>query len=197
MVDSPCFYGTLQAIEAQGLKALEIPTDPHTGISLEALELALDQWQVKACLLTPTFNNPLGYSMPDERKRELLVLLKRYDIPLIEDDIYGDLSYETPRPRTIKSFDSEGRVILCSSFSKSLAPGLRVGWVAPGRYQQDVMHMKYVSSMSTSTLPQLLSPNLSPPEGMTGTCEKCAATTDEAGILCWSGLSATSRREHG
>lgn len=155
VVDSPCFYGSLQAIEALGLKALEIPTDPQIGISLEALELALDQWQVKACLLTPTINNPLGYTMPDERKRALLVLLRRYDIPLIEDDIYGDLSYETPRPRAIKSFDTEGRVILCSSFSKSLAPGLRIGWVAPGRYQHDVMHMKYVSSMSTSTLPQL------------------------------------------
>ncbi|MEJ1381707.1 MAG: PLP-dependent aminotransferase family protein [Candidatus Sedimenticola sp. (ex Thyasira tokunagai)] len=155
VVDSPCFYGSLQVIEALGLKALEIPTDSQTGISLEALELALDQWQVKACLLTPTFNNPLGYSMSDERKRALLALLRRYDIPLIEDDIYGDLSYETPRPKAIKSFDSEGRVILCSSFSKSLAPGLRVGWVAPGRYQQDVIQMKYVSSMSTSTLPQL------------------------------------------
>lgn len=155
VVDSPCFYGLLQAIEANGLKALEIPTDPHSGISLEALQLALEQWPVKVCLLTPTFNNPLGYSMPDERKEALLALLKCYDIPLIEDDIYGDLAYQTPRPRTIKSFDTEGRVILCSSFSKTLAPGLRVGWVAPGRYHQDVVHMKYVSSMSSATLPQL------------------------------------------
>jgi DNA-binding transcriptional MocR family regulator len=155
VVDSPSFYGSLQAIAALNLRALEIPTDPRLGISLEALELALEQWSVKACLLTPTFNNPLGYSMPDERKIKLLELLAQFDIPLIEDDIYGDLAYQLPRPRTIKSFDRDGRVILCSSFSKSLAPGLRVGWVAPGRYVENVMHMKYVSSMSTATLPQL------------------------------------------
>ena len=93
--------------------------------------------------------------MPDDRKIKLLELLSKFDIPLIEDDIYGDLAYQLPRPRTIKSFDRDGRVILCSSFSKSLAPGLRVGWVAPGRYVENVMHMKYVSSMSTATLPQL------------------------------------------
>ena len=155
VVDSPSFFGSLQAIEMNGVKALEIPTHPETGISLEALELALDQWPVKACLLTPTNNNPLGYTMPDEHKPKLLALLARYDLPLIEDDIYGDLSYKLPRPRTIKSFDTEGRVILCSSFSKTLAAGLRVGWVAPGRYIDKVMMMKYVSSMSTATLNQL------------------------------------------
>ncbi|MES9846739.1 MAG: PLP-dependent aminotransferase family protein [Candidatus Sedimenticola sp. PURPLELP] len=155
IVDSPSFYGSLQVIEANGLKTIEMPADPQTGVSLEAMELALDKWPVKVCLLTPTFNNPLGYCMPDERKEALLKLLKRYEVPLIEDDIFGDLAYDKPRPRTIKSFDREGRVLLCSSFSKTLAPGLRVGWVAPGRYLQEVMHMKYVSSMGTATFPQL------------------------------------------
>ncbi len=155
IVDSPSFYGSLQAIEACGLRVLELPTHPEQGISLEAMELALEQWPIKACLITPTFNNPLGYTMPDDRKARLVELLARYDTPLIEDDIYGDLAYEAPRPRTLKSFDREGRVILCSSFSKSLAPGLRVGWVAPGRYASRVMHMKYISSMSSATLPQL------------------------------------------
>lgn len=155
MVDSPSFYGSLQAIEACGLKTLELPTDPRSGISLEAAELAFEQWPVKACLITPTFNNPLGYCMPDDHKQRLLALINRYDIPLIEDDVYGDLGYVSPRPRTLKSFDREGRVILCSSFSKTLAPGLRVGWVAPGRYASRVMHMKYISSMGSATLPQL------------------------------------------
>lgn len=155
IVDSPSFYGSLQAIEACGLKVLELPTHPERGISLEAMELALEQWPVKACLITPTFNNPLGYTMADERKARLVELLARYDTPLIEDDIYGDLAYQVPRPRSLKSFDRDGRVILCSSFSKSLAPGLRVGWVAPGRYASRVMHMKYISSMSSATLPQL------------------------------------------
>ena len=155
IVDSPNFFGSLQAIEMSGVKALEIPTHPETGISLDALAQALKNWPVKACLLTPTNNNPLGYSMPDSLKPELLALLAEYDIPLIEDDIYGDLSYQLPRPRTIKSFDTEGRVILCSSFSKTLAAGLRIGWVCPGRYFDKVMMMKYVSSMSTATLNQL------------------------------------------
>jgi len=153
--DSPSFYGLLQSIEACGLKTLEIPTHPKTGISLEAVELALEQWPVKACLLTPSFNNPLGYCMPDENKARFLQLMSKYDIAVIEDDVYGDLAFSSPRPRTLKSFDHEGRVILCSSFSKTLAPGLRVGWAAPGKYADAVMHMKYISSMSTATLPQL------------------------------------------
>lgn len=155
LVDSPIFFGSLQAIEMNGLKALEIPTHPETGISLEALELALEQWPVKVCLLNPTNNNPLGYTMSDDHKVRLLELLKKYDLPLIEDDIYGDLSYKLPRTRTIKSFDTEGRVLLCSSFSKTLATGFRVGWIVPGQYIEKVMMMKYISSMSTPVLHQL------------------------------------------
>ncbi|MBU2964541.1 PLP-dependent aminotransferase family protein [Amphritea sp. 2_MG-2023] len=155
VVDSPSFFGSVQAIKINGVKALEIPTHPETGISLEALEMAFEQWPIRAVLLTPTNNNPLGYSMPDKHKIRLLALLKRYDIPLIEDDIYGDLSYTLPRPRTVKSFDTEGRVILCSSFSKSVAPGLRVGWVAPGRYREHIIMVKYLSSLSTPPLTQM------------------------------------------
>ncbi|NVK43550.1 MAG: PLP-dependent aminotransferase family protein [Oceanospirillaceae bacterium] len=154
-VDSPSFYGTMQAIKAIGLKAMEIPTDPVTGISLEALELALEKWPIRAIQVTPTCNNPLGYTMPEENRRQLLSLAQRFDVAIIEDDIYGDLSYQFPRPRTIKSFDSDGRVLLCSSFSKTVAPGLRVGWVAPGRYGEQVMHMKYVGTGACATLPQL------------------------------------------
>lgn len=155
VVDSPSFFGSVQAIKINGVKALEIPTHPETGISLEALEMAFEQWPIKACLLTPTNNNPLGYSMPDKNKLRLLELLNRYDVPLIEDDVYGDLSYTLPRPRTIKSFDTQGRVILCSSFSKSIAPGIRVGWIAPGRYREHIMMVKYLSSLSTPKLTQM------------------------------------------
>lgn len=136
-VDSPCFFGTIQTLRAHGLKVLEIPTDPQTGISLEALELALEQWPIRAIQVTPTCNNPLGYTMPGRRKRELLRLAERFDVPIIEDDVYGDLAFDVPRPRTVKSFDDEGRVLLCSSVSKTLAPALRVGWIAPGRYRED------------------------------------------------------------
>lgn len=154
-VDSPSFYGSMQAIKAFGLKAMEIPTDPVSGISLEALELALEQWPIRAIQVTPTCNNPLGYTMPDARKRQLVTLAQRFDVAIIEDDIYGDLSYAFPRPRSLKSFDDDGRVLLCSSFSKTLAPGVRVGWVAPGRYREQVLHMKYVSTAACATLPQL------------------------------------------
>lgn len=154
-VDSPCFYGAMQAIKANGLKVMEIPTHAETGISVDALELALEQWPIKAVVVTPTCNNPLGYTMPEQRKRELLLLAQRFDIAIIEDDIYGDLSYAWPRPRTISSFDSDGRVLLCSSFSKTLAPGLRLGWIAPGRYRSAVIHNKFVSTAASSTLSQL------------------------------------------
>ena len=154
-VDSPSFHGAMQTLKGLGMKALEIPTDPLTGISLEALELALEQWPIKAIQLTPSCNNPLGYNMPEERKRALLTLAQRFDVAIIEDDVYGDLSYTYPRPRTIKSFDEDGRVLLCSSFSKTLAPGLRVGWIAPGRYLDRALHMKYISTGSTATQPQL------------------------------------------
>ncbi|MGQ4880751.1 PLP-dependent aminotransferase family protein [Billgrantia sp. LNSP4103-1] len=154
-VDSPSFYGTMQILKAQKLKALEIPTDPRSGISLEALELALEQWPIKAIQVTPTCNNPLGYTMPEARKRALVALAQRFDVAIVEDDIYGDLSFDTPRPRTLKSFDDDGRVLLCSAFSKTLVPGLRVGWMAPGRYRDQALHMKYVSTGASATLPQL------------------------------------------
>ncbi len=154
-VDSPSFFGAMQTLKGLGMKALEIPTDPLTGISLEALELALEQWPIKAIQLTPSCNNPLGYVMPEERKRALLMLAQRFDVAIIEDDVYGDLSFTYPRPRTIKSFDEDGRVLLCSSFSKTLAPGLRIGWVAPGRYLERVLHMKYIGTGSTAPQPQL------------------------------------------
>ncbi|MCX7080593.1 MAG: PLP-dependent aminotransferase family protein, partial [Pseudomonas sp.] len=111
-VDSPSFHGAMQTLKGLGMKALEIPTDPLTGISLDALELALEQWPIKAIQLTPNCNNPLGYIMPESRKRALLTLAQRFDVAIIEDDVYGELAYTYPRPRTIKSFDEDGRVLL-------------------------------------------------------------------------------------
>jgi DNA-binding transcriptional MocR family regulator len=154
-VDSPSFHGAMQTLKGFGMKALEIPTDPVTGISIEALEMALEQWPIKAIQLTPNCNNPLGYNMPDERKKALLRLAQCYDIAIIEDDVYGDLAYQYPRPATIYSFDDDGRVLLCSSFSKTLAPGLRMGWIAPGRYRDRALHMKYIGTGASATHPQL------------------------------------------
>ncbi|QLC73270.1 PLP-dependent aminotransferase family protein [Pseudomonas sp. LPB0260] len=154
-LDSPSFHGVMQALKGFGIKALELPTDPLSGISLDALELALEQWPIKAIQLTPTCNNPLGYIMPEANKRALLTLAQRYDVAIIEDDVYGELAYSYPRPRTIKSYDVDGRVLLCSSFSKTLVPGLRVGWIAAGRYQPQILHLKYIGTGMTAQLPQL------------------------------------------
>ncbi|MGE9553435.1 PLP-dependent aminotransferase family protein [Erwinia amylovora] len=154
-VESPTFHGTMQTLRGFGIKAIEIPTDSSTGISLEALELAFEQWPVKAVIAVPNCNNPLGFIMPEPRKRALLALAQRFDVAVIEDDVYGELSYDYPRPITLKSLDEDGRVLLCSSFSKTLAPGLRVGWVAPGRYLDRVLHMKYIVTGSTAKQPQM------------------------------------------
>jgi len=154
-VDSPSFHGVMQTLRGYGMKALEIPTDPVTGMSIEALELALEQWPIKAIQVTPSCNNPLGYNMPDDRKKALIRLAQCYDIAIIEDDVYGDLAFQYPRPATIASFDDEGRVILCSSFSKTLAPGLRIGWMVPGRYLNRALHMKYISTGSNAVAPQI------------------------------------------
>jgi len=154
-VESPTYYGILQMIGALRMKALEIPTHPRDGVSLDALEYALDRERIAACLFTPTFNNPLGCSMPDENRKRLVVMLAASGIPLIEDDIYGDIAFGPERPRAVKALDSEGLVLLCDSFSKTLAPGYRVGWCAPGRYQKKVEHLKFTNSIASATLPAL------------------------------------------
>jgi DNA-binding transcriptional MocR family regulator len=152
-IESPTFYGILEA--SLGMRALEIPTHPREGIDLEALDRAIKRNKVRACLLVPNFNNPLGCCMSDKNKKQLVEMLSRREIPLIEDDIYGDIYFGTVRPKVAKAFDKEGLVLLCSSFSKTLAPGYRVGWVAPGRFKLQVEHLKSMNTIATATLPQM------------------------------------------
>jgi DNA-binding transcriptional MocR family regulator len=153
-VESPTYFGMLQQIEELGLKALEVPMHPRTGMNLDELERAIKNRRIAACLAVPNFNNPLGSLMPDENKQRLLQILARRDVPLIEDDINGDLSHSGHRPRVAQSYDKTGRVLLCGSFSKTLAPGYRVGWVAPGRFYEKVKSLKLTSTLATSSLPQ-------------------------------------------
>ncbi|MEM6255711.1 MAG: PLP-dependent aminotransferase family protein [Cyanobacteria bacterium P01_D01_bin.156] len=155
VIESPAYYAVLEAMNSLGLNALELPTHPQDGISLSALHSALEKQSVAAGILVSNFSNPIGSCMSDRKKKALVELLNQYDIPLIEDDIYGELNFEGTRPKAIKAFDTEGRVIYCSSVSKTLSPGLRVGWCIPGRYQQQVEHMKVVVSHMTATAPQL------------------------------------------
>jgi DNA-binding transcriptional MocR family regulator len=154
-VESPTYFGLIQVIEQLGLKALEIPTHPRSGMDLEALERALRSRRVAACLAIPNFSNPLGSLMPRAAKERLVAMLGKRDIPLIEDDLYGDLHFGPERPHVAKSFDRKGLVMLCGSFSKSLAPGYRVGWLVPGRYFQKTRNLKCTSTGATGTLPQL------------------------------------------
>jgi DNA-binding transcriptional MocR family regulator len=145
----------MQMIAELGLKALEIPATPRDGISIEALRYAIEQGKISACLVITNFSNPLGSLMPDERKRELVELLARHEIPLIEDDIYGDLTFGNERPTAAKSFDRSDTVIYCSSFSKTIAPGYRIGWAIAGRYQEEMERIKMIMNIAPASPPQL------------------------------------------
>jgi DNA-binding transcriptional MocR family regulator len=137
------------------MKAVEIATDPRNGICLDSLGQALNKHSVKACLVMPNFNNPLGSKMPDRKKKDLVEMLAKQEIPLIEDDIYGELHFEGERPKVCKTFDRKGLVLLCSSFSKSISPGYRVGWTAPGRFKEEVRRLKLTSTLSCVTATQM------------------------------------------
>jgi len=153
-VESPAYYLMLQLLETLGLKALEIPTDPRNGMSVEALDLATRNGGIAACLLVPNASNPLGSMMPDDRKRQLATLMAARGVAVIEDDIYGDLHFGQQRPWPIKAFDTAGNVMLCSSFSKSLTPALRIGFVAAGRYRSVVALQKTITSGGTNAITQ-------------------------------------------
>ncbi len=154
-VESPTFYAMLHAIERMGMRALEIPTDPREGISIEALSEVLAQQRVAACMVMPNFQNPLGFEMPDARKRELVALLNEHDIPVIENDVYNELYYGDSHPTSLKAYDSKGLVLHCSSFSKSLTANYRIGWALPGRYTAQVEKLKFLNTLTTPTLPQM------------------------------------------
>jgi len=154
-VESPTYFGFLQIIENLKMKALEIPTDPKEGISLTALAAAIKKRVVKACLLMPNFQNPLGSFMPEEKKMELIKMLGRHGLPLIEDDLHGDLHHGAERPKPVKAFDKHGIVLLCSSFSKTLSPNYRVGWTAPGKFKTEVERLKLTNTVVTASLPQM------------------------------------------
>lgn len=154
-VESPTYFGILHVLEALALRALEIPTDPQGGMRLDVLERVLKDQRVDTCIVLPAFSNPLGASMSDDNKQRLVAMLKEREIPLIEDDVFGELPFGPRRSRTCKAFDDSGLVLFCSSFSKTLAPGYRVGWTAPGRFYHEVRMAKLTHTLATATLPEL------------------------------------------
>src|SRR5690242_17737560 len=137
------------------MRAIEIPTHPRNGMDLNALERAIPKHRVRACISISNCHNPLGFILEDEYKKNLVELLTRHDVPLIEDDIYGDLAFNGVRPKTAKAFDTAGLVLLCSSFSKVLAPGFRIGWIEAGRYRDVMKRLKFINTLASPSLPQL------------------------------------------
>ncbi len=153
-VESPTYFGVLANIASMGMKIVEIPTHPQDGMDLNELERAIKKHRIKACVTMPNCHNPLGYVLPDKHKRALADLTGRANVAVIEDDVYGDLAADSLRPRTVKSFDKKGLVILCSSFSKTLPPGYRTGWILAGRFRADVERLKFVTTVASSSLSQ-------------------------------------------
>jgi DNA-binding transcriptional MocR family regulator len=155
-LESPTYYGFLQILQALGLRALEIPTDPRSGISLEALQATLDAQTVKAVLVMPNVSNPVGATMSDTAKKRLVSMLAARGVPLIEDHIFAELNYEGGAPRAAKAYDRTGNVMLCSSFSKTLAPGLKSGWIEPGRWRDRILTLKFVASGGLTEIVELV-----------------------------------------
>ncbi len=154
-VESPTYFATLRLIEQMGMLAVEIDTDPVTGLNLDALEETFDTMEISAVVASPNTSNPIGSQMPEEKKRELVNLMAERDIPLIEDDVYGSLYFGDKAPRPAKSYDLNDIVLSCSSFSKTLAPGHRIGWAVAGRYHKKFLQFKQAWSMATSSINQL------------------------------------------
>lgn len=151
-VESPVYFGMLQLAKSLGLHILELPTNPVTGIEPDALKKVLPQ--INACILISNFNNPMGSCMPDTHKKAVVEMLAEYNIPLIEDDLYGDIFFGASRPKPCKAFDNNGLVLWCGGVSKTLAPGYRVGWIAPGKFKDAVIRQKNISLISTPSLNQ-------------------------------------------
>ncbi|MDP9077486.1 MAG: PLP-dependent aminotransferase family protein [Bacteroidota bacterium] len=150
-IEGPTYFGIFNTVQSLGLKIVEIPTDATDGLDLNYLEKAIAIHKIKACLFVPTFSNPLGYCMTNERKKQLVEVLAKHEVPLIEDDIYGEMYFGKTRPRTCKSYDKQGLVMLCSSVSKTLAPGYRVGWCIPGKFKREIVNLKLMHSLSSAS----------------------------------------------
>lgn len=154
-IPTPTYYCFLQLLETMGVRAVEVRSHPGRGVDPGELASVLDRHEVAACVLCPNFNNPDGSLMPEEAKAEVVRLLAERRIPLVEDDVYGDLPFGPGRPGTCKQHDREGLVLSCSSFSKTLAPGWRVGWILPGRFMAEALRVKSSTNVSTAAPVQM------------------------------------------
>ncbi|MEF1214594.1 PLP-dependent aminotransferase family protein, partial [Vibrio alginolyticus] len=150
VVESPTFYGALQAIERLGLKAIEITVDPLTGHSVDHIEATFADNDVRACWLMTNFHNPTGTLLSDGQKQRIVEMADKYDVYLIEDDVYSELYFSEKKPSSLKAFDTQERVLHCGSFSKSLCPGYRLGWVVNKRFNAQLQKLQLISTLSGS-----------------------------------------------
>lgn len=154
-VETPTYHGLLELIDSLGMLALEIETCPEEGVELSELRRTLQQQSVTACMFSTTLSNPLGVTMPEGNRRELVELLAEFDVVLIEDDVYGDLRFDGERPMPAQFLSNDARVITCGSFSKTVAPGYRMGWVTTDHYMDEITRLKRAFSCSSGLLQQL------------------------------------------
>ncbi len=155
-VESPTYFGILSLVKELGLKVIEIPMLAGSGVCVDSLAEAFADHPVKACILQPNFHNPVGSVIPIEKKKMIVGLAARHGVTIIEDDLYGDLYHSTVRPPSLKAFDSADTVIHCGSYSKALAPGLRIGWIVPGSRYQRIKTLKYATSIANSTVSEMV-----------------------------------------
>jgi len=153
-IESPCFFGMIELIESLGMKALEVYTCTEDGVWLPELKNIMKQHQVKACLFSSAINNPLGSMMTDNQRQEMVEFLESQDIPLIEDDVYSELYFTEQKPKPAQLYSTKGLVMTCSSFSKTAAPGYRVGWLIPGKFEEQAKRIKRAQSCSSPMLQQ-------------------------------------------
>ena len=154
LVESPTYFGILQVIEHLRLNVVEVPNHPVYGIDVAAVESAVASGRIAAAVLQASFNNPTGAATPDDAKRRIVSILGAAGIPLVEDDIYGDLHFGLHRPKPFAAFDDTGSVISCGSVSKTVALGYRIGWAVSARHTQALMKAKFFSSVASPTLQQ-------------------------------------------
>jgi DNA-binding transcriptional MocR family regulator len=154
-VETPTYHGMLELIDSLGMLAVEIETCPEEGVTLSDLKRTLEEHPVKACMFSTTLGNPLGVTMPDQYRRQLVSLLEQHDVALIEDDVYGDLRFDGQRPIPAQFLGSSARVLTCGSFSKTAAPGYRIGWVVTHQYIDEIARLKRAFSCSSGLLQQL------------------------------------------
>ena len=186
-LESPTYFGFLRILESLHLRALEIPTHPRTGISLDALQLAFDTQPVKAVLIVPTLSNPVGSTLSLDDRARLAAMVSRHEVPLIEDVIYNDLAEHDDARRAVKSFDTTGHVMMCGSFSKTVAPGIRLGWVDAGRWQAKVGVLKAATSGAQTAMLELAMADLLTQPGTEANFRQLRAAVavrvDDAGCL--------------